>query len=55
MVKKAHSAGLKAILCFGETMEQREAGQTNAVLQQQMDAVKGSITNWDSVVIAYEP
>ena len=54
-VSKAQAAGLKAILCIGETIEQREAGQTNAVLKQQMDAVKDSVTNWGNVVIAYEP
>ena len=52
---RAQAAGLKVILCVGETIEQREAGQTNAVLKQQMEAVKNSITNWGNIVIAYEP
>ena len=54
-VAKAQSAGLKTILCIGETLEQREAGQTNDVLKQQLDAVKGSISSWSTIVIAYEP
>jgi triosephosphate isomerase len=32
-VAKAQGAGLKTILCIGETIEQREAGQTNEVLK----------------------
>lgn len=54
-VEKAQTAGLKAILCVGETLEQREAGTTNAVLKTQLDAVKASVTNWANIVIAYEP
>lgn len=33
-VGKAQAAGLKTILCIGETLEQREANQTNDVLKQ---------------------
>ena len=40
---RAQTAGLKVILCVGETLEQREAEQTNDVLQQQLDAVKASV------------
>lgn len=32
-VAKAQAAGLKVILCIGETIEQREAGTTNDVLK----------------------
>jgi triosephosphate isomerase len=51
----AHAAGLKAIVCIGETLAQRDAGQTLAVNKSQL---KGS---WpvggtaDNTVIAYEP
>ena len=54
-VAKAQAAGLKVILCVGETLEQREAGQTNDVLKTQLDAVKDSVQSWASIVIAYEP
>ena len=54
-VAKAQAAGLKTILCIGETLEQREAGQTNDVIKQQLDAVKGSVSQWSTIVIAYEP
>ena len=36
-------------------MEDREAGKTNDVLKEQLDAVKGSAQDWSKVVLAYEP
>ena len=53
--ERALAAGLKVILCIGETLEQREAGQTNDVLKTQLDAVKNVVNNWGSIVLAYEP
>ena len=53
--ERALGAGLKVILCIGETLEQREAGQTNDVLKTQLDAVKNVVNNWGSIVLAYEP
>lgn len=49
--------GLDVILCVGETLEQRQAGRTQAVLDSQM---QGSLEGVDGhglarVVIAYEP
>ena len=46
---------MKIIFCIGETDAQREAGQTNEVLTTQLSAVKGTITDWSKIVIAYEP
>ena len=54
-VQRAQAAGLKTILCLGETLEQREANQTNDVLKAQLDAVKSSVNKWSDIVIAYEP
>lgn len=53
----ARAAGLTPILCVGETLEQREAGQTEAVIQRQIGAVLASngIASFDTAVIAYEP
>ena len=51
----AHKAGLIAIVCIGETLAEREAGETLNVLDQQMS---GSIPNGatsQNTVIAYEP
>ncbi len=55
--KAAKEAGLIPILCVGETLEQREAGQAHAVIAAQLGAVVdllGVESLCDSVV-AYEP
>ncbi len=53
----ALSAGLTPILCVGETLEEREAGQMVAVIDEQLDAVlDGSgVEAFGRAVIAYEP
>jgi triosephosphate isomerase len=49
----ADRAGLTAIVCIGETSEEREAGATMARLKRQLD---GSLPDkLDRLVIAYEP
>lgn len=49
--------GLIPILCFGETLAEREAGQTMAVVKRQLDAVlaKQGIAGFAGAVLAYEP
>jgi triosephosphate isomerase (TIM) len=37
--RAALDAGLKVILCIGETLEQRESGQTSQVCEAQLKAV----------------
>ncbi|MCL7743642.1 triose-phosphate isomerase [Guyparkeria hydrothermalis] len=56
-VKAALSAGLTPILCVGETLEQREADETEAVVRQQLAAVisGNGIQAFEHIVIAYEP
>lgn len=53
----ALAAGLKPILCVGETQAQRESGATEAVIQQQLESVLQSAgsTAFNQAVIAYEP
>ncbi|KAJ1693112.1 hypothetical protein LUZ63_009810 [Rhynchospora breviuscula] len=51
----ALSQNLKVIACIGELLEEREAGKTFDVCFKQMKAFADSITNWQDVVIAYEP
>ncbi|KAK6533471.1 triosephosphate isomerase [Orbilia ellipsospora] len=53
--KAALDAGLKVILCIGETLQEREAGQTLNVCCEQLKAVADKINDWSNVVIAYEP
>ncbi len=49
--------GLTAMLCVGEKLEQREAGETEAVCLRQLRAGLEGIgaEAWPKVVIAYEP
>ena len=54
-VVRAQEAGLNAIVCIGETEAQREAEETNEVLKTQLDAIKDCVTDWNRIVIAYEP
>jgi triosephosphate isomerase len=53
----AQAAGLIPILCVGETLQEREANQTEAVVARQLDAVvdKHGIASFRNAVIAYEP
>ena len=44
-------AGLDVIACVGETAEQRDAGETDAVLRRQLAALEAD----ENLVIAYEP
>jgi len=48
-------AGIKVMFCIGELLEERETGKTDEVNQRQLGAVLAKITNWDDIVIAYEP
>ena len=55
--RAALDAGLTPIVCVGETLEQREAGTTEAVVGAQLDAVL-ELIGADAVsrlVLAYEP
>ena len=53
----AQKAGLTPILCVGETLAEREAGETSAVVSRQLKAVldAAGIASFGKVVVAYEP
>ena len=56
-VKKALDKNLRPIVCVGEKLEDREAGQTESVVETQ---VRGSLADipaeaYEELVIAYEP
>jgi triosephosphate isomerase len=53
----AQAAGLRPIVCVGETLAERGAGTTENVIDEQLDAVLDSsgIDAFASAVIAYEP
>ena len=56
-VKAAHKYGLKPIVCVGETLEQKEAGETtNVITTQTKLALDGlSKEQVEGTIIAYEP
>ena len=54
-VVAALAHGLHPIVCVGETLEQREAGQTENVLQTQTRGSLADIADLSHVSIAYEP
>ena len=54
-VKAVLDGGLKPILCIGETLGQREAGQTDLVLESQLEQGLKDVAELEHCVIAYEP
>jgi triosephosphate isomerase len=52
----ALEAGLGVIACVGETLEEREEGETEAVLRRQVEAIAAAVPEpVDALDIAYEP
>lgn len=53
----ARRAGLTPILCVGETLEQRERGETESIVERQLAAVLSvaGIAAFADAVLAYEP
>ncbi len=56
-VPTALAAGLEPILCVGEVEEERDAGQTEAVLERQLQTDLAAVDSSDlaRLVVAYEP
>ncbi|KUG25791.1 triosephosphate isomerase [hydrocarbon metagenome] len=56
-VKKALSSGLKPIFCVGETLEEREKGLTEKIVENQVKNGLSGIEESDlsDLIIAYEP
>ena len=56
-IKSALAHGLKPIVCVGETLEQRESGQTEQIVTSQVEkAFEGIPTSeLEKITIAYEP
>jgi triosephosphate isomerase (TIM) len=53
--RTALEAGLGVIACVGETLEQRESGDTELVLKIQVEAIAFAAGEHEGLVIAYEP
>jgi len=56
-VKAALAAGLTPILCVGETLAEREAGNTQRVLEKQFRGSLAALTGaeFSRIIMAYEP
>ncbi|HPC86326.1 MAG TPA: triose-phosphate isomerase [Smithellaceae bacterium] len=54
-VQKALAAGLKPIVCVGETDEERVQGVTQSVVGRQVRGALAGVEKPDHLVIAYEP
>lgn len=54
--QRALSAGITPIVCVGETLAQREAGETEAVVKRQLASVIHTVGHCiTEIVVAYEP
>lgn len=56
-LKTALDAGLKPVLCVGETLDEREAGRAERVVEEQLDAAFAGLSRAQAerTVVAYEP
>ncbi len=56
-VRAILAAGLRPVVCVGETLEEREAGVLESVLARQVSAVSSAVTPADRALLtyAYEP
>ena len=58
-VEKCAAAGMHVIACCGETLQDREAGRTNEVVLEQLNAIAAKLPqglwNPSRITIAYEP
>ena len=55
--KAAHENGLKTIICVGETLDERTADETEAVITRQLEAVTEMLVKEGAseAIVAYEP
>ncbi len=55
--RAAQAAGLKPVLCIGETLEERESGVTMEVIDRQLGAVvdAAGVGAFADAIVAYEP
>lgn len=53
--KAAHQAGLTAIICIGETDDERTAGKAEEIVSDQLRKSVPETAAYDNTVIAYEP
>ena len=54
-VAAALGAGLKAVVCVGERLEERETGEAEAVVERQLTRALEGLTSSEGLLVAYEP
>ena len=56
-IKNALNSGLTVIYCVGESLSQRESGEAEKVVLQQIHDLAQAVTEqqWQNILIAYEP
>jgi len=56
-INRIHEAGLKAIFCYGEVLDERKAGRAEEVVKKQLEGVLPQLkfANAYNTVLAYEP
>ncbi len=55
--KQLLASGLTAVVCVGETLAERNAGQEQAVVSEQLALLLNQLSSfdWQQIVLAYEP
>lgn len=54
-IKKAIKCGLIPIVCVGETLEEREKGETETIVKREIEGALQDQTDKGKIVFAYEP
>ena len=54
-VKAAQAAGLRPIMCVGETLEEREDGKASDIISSQVRAGLSGVSDTSNLIVAYEP
>ncbi|MAD44414.1 MAG: triose-phosphate isomerase [Oceanospirillaceae bacterium] len=56
-VRQLVKHGITAVVCVGETLEQRKAIREESVVSEQLSLLIGELSNadWEKMIIAYEP
>ena len=54
-VKAAQAAGLRPIMCVGETLEECEEGKASDIISSQVRAGLSGVSDTSNLIVAYEP
>lgn len=55
-VSTIQNYGMTPVLCVGESLAERESGQTNSIISAQLEKGLSQVTNWKKPLwVAYEP